>query len=347
MPVKLVFSYGTVSVFPFTIVRLRAGNVEGVGEVIVPRNEFLSGLLASLVGADARGLDALLPPQDDAVNRILCEAVSMALHDLVACATGVPLWKLLGGTESSTVPLMPCIFPKTPDEAKDRAAYFFSQGYRYLKTKLIGDYDEDLARIKAIRSTAPQGVVLQGDANCGYKTLPEARQAVDAFGAAGLDIFEDPLDGGADDYARLREEASGAKVMVDALARQTCDLESVLQKHGADVIGIHPDQPGSLSCVARHVQLAKDAGIPVVIGGTGYTAVGSAAYQHLTSVLTPGGCCGELGGFFDHGMPRLLVKQPLPMNDGSVTLPHDVPGIGVELDEDALAEFCQGEQTWE
>lgn len=347
IPVRLVFSWGKEDYFPFLIIRLSNGEVEGLGEVVVPANDFLIELLPTLVGKDARQLDALLPRTTNDHDRILCEAISMALYDLVSRASGLPFYALLGGITNNRVPLMPCIFPCDAEEARAKADGFFSQGYQSLKTKLLGDLDKDRTCIEAIRAVAPTDALLQADANCGYKELSEAARAVEELGAAGLDVFEDPLDGDADDYCRLRDSLAGrgAKVMVDVLARRTVDLMAVLQNGSADIIGIHPDQPGSISRVMQHVQLTEAFAVPAVIGGTGYTGIGSAAYQHITAVATPGGRCGELGGVFDHGMPRSLVKQTLPMDNGFVVLP-DQPGLGVELDEASLSQFETDRKEW-
>lgn len=347
MPVKLVFSYGKVDTFPFTIVRLSAAGHTGLGEVIVPHNAFLETLLGNLVGADARRLDALLPVTESDHDRIMCEAVSIALYDLVGKLSGLALHALLGGAPDLRVPLMPCIFPNNGDEARDSAAKWFDQGYRFLKVKLIGDLDDDLSRVTGIRAVAPDGVVLQGDANCGYTTLDDAARAVAELGAAGLDIFEDPLKGGVDDYAQLtrRRGEGDAKIMVDLLSRRTDDLAAVLRSGACNVIGIHPDQPGSLSRALLHARMAQAMDVPVVIGGTGFTGVSTAAYQHLTAVATPGGPAGELGGFFDHGMPRNMVKEPLAMNNGRVELTN-APGMGTEIDEETLNTYREGFKQW-
>ena len=52
MPVSVQFSYGAPPVFAFTIVRLTATDVQGVGEVLVPPNRFLE---ASKVGIRKSG----------------------------------------------------------------------------------------------------------------------------------------------------------------------------------------------------------------------------------------------------------------------------------------------------
>lgn len=202
MPVNLVFSYGKVSVFPFQIVRLWSGPHVGMGEVLASPLEFLERLGARLPGADARRLDALLPPEvfaADAVGRdherILCEAVSIALHDLLGHAAGLPLYALLGGARQLAVPLMPCLFPHGADEARDGARRWREAGCRYLKLKLSGDLAEDRARVEAVRSVWPREYGLQGDANCGYKTREAARRALAELGRAGLNVVEDPLEG--------------------------------------------------------------------------------------------------------------------------------------------------------
>ena len=344
MPVDLHFSYGAVNEFAFTIVRLRAGDVEGTGEVMVTPDESILHKVEALLGRDARQLDSLLPTAATSdLERIFFEGVSIALYDLVGLVCGLPMHSLLGGKTRGTVILMPCTFPTSPQDAQDSARRFFDQGYTRLKVKLIGDLQEDRARVAAIRSVAPPQLVLQGDANEGYQTLESATQAVISLGEAGLNLFEDPLRGNVDDYRQLCQACrdSPAMVMVDALARRTSDLAQVLAAQAADIINIHPDQPGSLSKVIHHARMIQAFGVPVTIGGTGYTAVGAAAYQHVTSVVHDHGPCGEMGGFFDHHMPVNLVEQTLPMHDGAVTIP-DTPGHGVNLDMQALAKLQTG-----
>ena len=46
------------------------------------RHPFLDEVPAVLIGADARGLDALLPDGARGQGRVVCEAVSIPLHDL-------------------------------------------------------------------------------------------------------------------------------------------------------------------------------------------------------------------------------------------------------------------------
>lgn len=346
VPVDLTFSYGAVGAFCFTLVGVRSGGCTGWGEVLVHSGAGTPRRLAALVGQDASALDALIPPDPaDERERIFFEAVSIALYDLVGQCAKLPLHVLLGGRRRDRVPLMPCLFPRTPEDARASAETFLAGGFRHLKVKLVGDLDEDRARVRAVRTVAPDDVPLQGDANEGYDTPSKAERAVRVLGDAGLDLFEDPLRGDVAAYRELTAACRGsrARVMVDALARHTADLAAVLRQEAADAVNIHPDQPGSLSRAVQHARLAQAFAVPVHIGGTGYTAVGSAAYQHLAAVATDGPC-GELGGVFDHHMPASLVQAPLPMADGCVAIP-DTPGLGVTIDQQTLMRFEQGRRS--
>jgi len=305
IPVDLHFSYGDVDRFPFTIVRLRADDVVGCGEVLVPPNEVAFETAQVLAGSDARRLDTLLPPTTTDRDRIFQEAFSIALHDLVGRLAGLPLHAL------------------------------------------VGRVGEDRRRVNAIREVVPEGLVLQGDANEGYETIDEAVRAVSVLSDEGLDLFEDPLRGDVEAYRQLRNNCNGAraKIMVDALARSTSSLASVLMAGAADAINIHPDQPGSLSRVIHHARMIQAFGVPVHIGGTGYVAVGSAAYQHMTAVVGSEGPCGELGGVYDHHMPTSFVREPLKISNGCVQIP-DTPGIGVELDDQKLEPYAEESRQW-
>ena len=343
IPVRVSFSFGRPETFPFFVVRIRSRGFEGSADCVVEPTASLTDTLEALPGSDASALDGLLPGRPEAVH----EAVSIAIHDLVGKATARSLHELLGGASDARVPLMPCLFPDNAEEAESLASRWIERGYRALKVKLTGDFGADLGRVEAIRKVASADIVLQGDANEGYTDITAAAHAVRGLGEAGLDIFEDPLRGGPDEYGQLRAgmRGRGAKIMVDVLARRTDDLRRVLDLQAADCVAIHPVQPCSLTRAIHHSRLAQEAGVSVVIIGTGYTGISSAAYQHLAAVVTPGGVCGELGGFFDHGMPRNLAAEPLPMEDGMVHLP-DRAGHGVELDQDALVEFAVGGRTW-
>ncbi len=343
MPVDVRFSYGAPEAFPFTIVRLRSNQLQGLGEVLTTPSDAVKEAAASLVGADALRLDALLTGVWDEVDQVRREPFSMALYDLVGQASGLPLHTLLGGARRTTVPLMPCIFPESAEHAGQRAAEFVAQGFRALKVKIFGELEGDLAIIRAVREALGADGYVQADANEGYPAAEVTAETMKALAAAGLNAAEDLIDGELSDLRALRG-CSSVQIMPDAPARSLEGIHQILRADAADRIQLHAGQQNTLSEAMARYWTATACGVPALVGGTGYCGVGTAAYQQLASVIGLEGPCGELGGAFDHGMPEDLVETPLTIRDGEAILP-ETPGLGVKLDEEALQRYSTGH--WE
>lgn len=336
------FSYGSQDYFHFTLVQIRSGSVTGAGEGLGEGIDRIEANARALLGKDALALDSLLADAPEQENTAT-EAVSLALYDLVAKAAGVPLAALLGGPARRRVPLMPAIFPTDAADAAAKAGRFHEEGFGAVKFKMMGDLDEDLANLDAIRGEVGKGTIIQGDANCGYRDRDALIKALPRLEAAGLDVFEDPLQGSLADYAQFVGK-SAVKIMIDAGARSESAIRDILEARCCDIINQHPCQQGGLGRALRQSHAAELMGIPTMVGGTGFFGIGTAAYHHLASVIGLSMPCGELGGFVDHGFPARLVKTPLAIRAGTVEIP-DTPGIGVEIDQRSLRRLATEERT--
>src|SRR5439155_11341451 len=120
-----------------------------------------------VVGRDPRAIEAILAALDRALHGApqAKAAVDCALHDLNARALGVPLNVLFGGPVRDRVPILRILAIKTPAEMAVQAQKLVDKGYRYLKIKVHGDVEEDVARVKAIRCQVGEDVHLTIDAN--------------------------------------------------------------------------------------------------------------------------------------------------------------------------------------
>ncbi len=334
MPVDVRFSYGAPETFPFAVVQLFSDEIRGIGENHLPVSDELQQAVSSLLGADARRLDGLLTGIWQQIPQAQREAFSMALYDLVGRASGLPVYTLLGGAQRTVVPLEPCIFPQSPEHAGQCAAKFVAEGFRALKVKIFGELEGDLAIIRAVREALGDEGYLQADANEGYPAAEVSTETMKALEHAGLDAAEDLIDGDLDDLRALRG-CSSVQIMPDAPARSLEGVGQILRADAADRIQLHAGQNGTFTQAQAKYWAAASFGVPAFVGGTGYCGIGTAAYHHLATVIGLEGPCGELGGAFDHGMPEDLVQEPLPIEDGHVIVPQ-TPGLGVELDEQAL-----------
>ncbi len=150
----------------------------------------------------------------------LC-AFDLAFHDLLGLATGLPLYRLLGGYRnkiqtSVTIPIGPI------DETVETACLRASQGYRMLKIKGGLDPDLDVQRVRSVHRALPDHY-LRLDADGGYSVqnaLDVARALKDR-----LQLLEQPTP--AEDFFGLEEVAASSPIPV--LADQSIsDPESAL-----------------------------------------------------------------------------------------------------------------------
>jgi len=131
------------------------------------------------------------------ITQLALAAVDVALWDLKAKAADMPLWKLLGGSESKQVEAYNTDggwlnWSKT--QLVDSARALVEAGFRGVKIK-IGSPDpyDDLDRIEAVRNAIGPRVNLMVDAN-GAWDLPTAVKFGRRFSDYDLDWFEEPLE---------------------------------------------------------------------------------------------------------------------------------------------------------
>src|SRR4029077_13065385 len=123
-----------------------------------------------LLGRDPFAIEAILRELDRSLTGAsqAKAGIDCALHDLCACALGVPLYNLLGGKVRDAVPVLRILAIKTPAEMAAQAGKLLDQGYRYFKIKVHGDVDEDVARVRAVRARVGNDAHLTIDANQSY-----------------------------------------------------------------------------------------------------------------------------------------------------------------------------------
>jgi L-alanine-DL-glutamate epimerase-like enolase superfamily enzyme len=106
-----------------------------------------------IMGKDARNIGLILSDLDRSLRGASYSkaSIDMALHDLNARALGVPVNTLLGGAVRESVSIIRIMAIKTPEEMARQAQKLVKEGYRYLKIKVSGEVEADVARFAAIR----------------------------------------------------------------------------------------------------------------------------------------------------------------------------------------------------
>ena len=360
------YSTGTWSRARSVIWEIHAGAHVGLGESSMATGESGSGFgggddpsdwsalqrmleprVARLLGRNALESEAILEPmpqQRDPDLMVIREALSIALYDLVGCASGLPVHALLGGMRRSEMPGMPVIHVGPIQVMARRAQKWAGAGYRYLKVKFRGELGEDVEALKAIRVAVGADVRLAIDANAGYQELEEALRAIEALRPCGVEYFEDMLDADDGQIAQLRR-LSKARIMVDRQAWWP-HVHEVVAAGAADVINHHPNNQGGLGIALQIDAVATAAGLETAIGSSGVFGIQDAAFMQLGTVIGLTRPCEDIGmmpyysgptaGEYAFDREPCVISTPYPIRSGMIGVSSS-PGLGVELDPERLA----------
>ena len=252
----------------------------------------------------------------------------MALLDLIAKCLGQPLYRLFGGKAHDRV-LVDYWMHATSVEASAAAARRAAElGFHGIKTK--GKLEDPLEdRFRAMVEAAP-GMRIVIDPKERFYTLEQslalARRIED------LDIvFEDPFPRDFDAYRRLRDETSVVVTMHLQNPRQVIDA---VYSNAVDGINAALSDWGFLD-MAR---IAEAANMPVWQASNVDLGLFDAYRLHASAAAANCTMASDLCGNFVH--EHSLLKAPLVEN-GYATVP-DGPGLGVEIDEEAVQHYAVG-----
>jgi D-galactarolactone cycloisomerase len=260
--------------------------------------------------------------------------INLALWDLAARRAGKPLRSLLAGRETrDSVPAYASGL--NPDTAADTVARCREAGFRAFKVKVGFGTETDTRVVSSIARDLRDGERLMADATQGWD-LAEARNAVPRLGAFGLGFIEEPLaaDRPAAEWAELAllspvPLAGGENVMgYEAFATLIADGHlGVIQPDMLKWGGV----TGAYAVGRRAVQTGRSYCPHWLGSGVGLLA----AAQVLAAVGGP----GSLEHDVMENPLREPLAQPFPRVRQGLFPLNDAPGLGVEPDLDAAADW--------
>ncbi len=227
-----------------------------------------------VVGQEPHNIEAILIALDRALRGApqAKAAIDCALHELKARALGVPLNALFGGQVRDQVPILRILAIKTPSEMAAAAQKLVDKGYRYLKIKVHGEVEEDVARVAAIRKQVGDDVHLTIDANQSY-TPKDAIAALNRMAEYRIDLCEQPVD--ADDFEGLALVTRTVPVTVEAdeAAGSLREVFELVSRRAVDAVSLKIPKLGGLRNTLAAARLCEAAHIQYRLGA----AVGSRA----------------------------------------------------------------------
>lgn len=345
--VMITSSLGSHTHSPFLLVKVHTNEgVTGLGEVsstarwsgedhATARRVIAEYLAPALVGGNPLDIEAGIRVMGRALagNPFTKAGLELALWDILGKAAGLPLFRLLGGAVRDIVPLKFSISGAAPEKAAALAHWAGERGFKTMKVKVAMGRD-DLDRVRLVRESIGPGVRLGVDANGGW-SVREAIQMLRRMRAYDLYFAEQPVP--PLDVSWLAEVRANTDlpIMADESLYSLQDAMALARAHAADMFSLYIGKSG-LSGARKIAAVAEAAGITCTIGSNMELGVATAAMLHL-AVSTPAieVPCDILSHLF---YDTNLLTEPLPVSGAKGHAPQK-PGLGVELDEDAVRHY--------
>ena len=265
--------------------------------------------------------------------------IDMALWDIKGKALGLPVWKLLGGGFQQKIRCYASsLFGPTPRETGELARRYRDQGFTAVKfgwDPMGRDEKTDVALVREARRGLGDDADLMIDAGLVWDAATAIRRAR-AF--AEYDIFwlEEPLR--PDDYEGYRRLSEATDIRIAAGEEESNRLSflDLMDKGRIDVVQVDLTRCGGFTEAMKIASLAWDRGLVVANHGfTTYINV-AAALHWLASI--PNALICEFVAEEETNLREFVTRQKLRTNDGYLDVPCE-PGLGVELDEEAIRRF--------
>jgi D-galactarolactone cycloisomerase len=275
--------------------------------------------------------------------------IDIALWDIKGKHFGVPVYQLLGG------PLRTCVQAyatglyrrRSGDPLQylaEEAEGYVAQGFKAVKLKVGFGVEEDAAVTHAVRKAIGPRVALMVDANHAYDSVAAIRLG---RMIEGYDIgwFEEPVP--PEDVVGYRAVKAALSIPI---AGGECEFtrfgfRELLVSRAVDIVQPDTCAAGGLSECKKIADMAEAFGVrynPHVWG----TGIAMAASLQLLAVLpthTPTSLApAEPMLEFDrteHPIRQAVLTSPIEHSGGVVSVP-DGPGLGIEINRDAIASFA-------
>ncbi|HHV58228.1 MAG TPA: mandelate racemase/muconate lactonizing enzyme family protein [Firmicutes bacterium] len=265
--------------------------------------------------------------------------VDIAVWDLVGKATGLALYKVLGGYAESIPAYASGGFysdGKGPIELAQEVAGCLQQGFTAAKIK-VGSlaWEEDLERVRAVRRAIGPHVPLMVDANSNWD-VPTAQRAAHDLEEFNITWIEEPVC--PDDVEGCARIAAGTRIPIAGFEQESTRF-AFRNLICAKAVGIvQPDVTwaGGITECRRIAALAAAWNLPCVphVFSTG---VSLAANLHFIASI-PNGRWLEYDCNPNPLREELIGGRLRIGPTGQVALPSE-PGLGIELDEAILARY--------
>jgi o-succinylbenzoate synthase len=254
--------------------------------------------------------------------------LEMALFDLAGKAAGVPLWRLLGAEAVAPVRCNATLAAGRPEDVAASTAAWAAQGFRSFKLKLgVGD---DLRQVAAVREALGPEARIRVDANASW-SRDDAISILRSLEPLGVELAEQPVE-------RLRDmaavsDATGIPIAADESVANAKQAERAVRARACRLATVKLAKAGGIggaAAIAKHLPVYLSSALDGPVGIATAAHAAQAIYRDSPDPGLAHGLATQL--LFAEG----IASRACELRDGALRLP-DAPGLGVEIDEGALA----------
>lgn len=247
-------------------------------------------------------------------NRAAKTGIDIALHDLTGKIMGQPWYKIWGLNPDKTPNTSYTIGIDTPEVVRQKVDE--ASPYKVLKVKMGLNNDKELVEIIRSKTDVPICV----DANQGWTDREKALEMCHWLAERGCLFVEQPFDkANIEDTAWLRQR-SPLPLIADEFMQRLPDVRRAAEAY--DGINIKLMKSTGMHEAYQMATLARALGMKVMVGCMTETSCAVTAASQLAPLVD----WADLDG-------NLLISNDLfdgmKIVDGKVTIPRDVPGIGI------------------
>ncbi len=266
--------------------------------------------------------------------------LDMACYDLMGKHLGLPAWKLMGQQRREWVSMgwwMPCM---SPEDSAAEVQVAAERGYRGLKCKARAFYDV-VEQARAMQEVAPPDFRIEFDFNGALvnveRALPILRELEKIPVVKGIEepIFANDVEGWRRLHRKIRIPfyLHGVGTVLDGPVRQPAGAWLGLRAGDFDgALCSHENIRNALA--ASWAFAAANTSILLQYVGTGITAAFACQLGAVMHTATLPGVTAS------HSYEDDMIVTPHPVQRGFMKVPEG-PGLGVELDEDAVERYSQ------
>lgn len=323
------------------LIRIRGEGLEGLGETTALT--LRGGLGIEQIAAEIRDrcwpalLDGGVDPdriwstmarvRNRGASAQAVAAVDIALHDLVGRATGWPVWRVLGAERADPVTCNATLPAANPAATRAMLDAWTAEGFRTYKLKvgLAGD----VTQVATVREALGPEAAIRVDAN-GTWSVPDAVERLRALVRHDIELAEQPV-GTFEQMVDVRRDVE-LRMAADESLVSPFDARRARELGACEIAAVKVAKVGGVGAALEIAEV-----LPAYLSSALEGPVGIAAAAHTVQALRArGGDAGVAHGLATERLFSATIGTGVRA-EGDRLIVGDDPGLGVEIDEEALA----------